>query len=362
MNKSYRAEPTHPGYGGEASFEAYAKRDDVAALPGIDVAMWHEDFKPYEDVSRFNDIYYDLYDIEEDLGDDVMVLYLFGAMHNIAFIVFMVLPFTPLWKFLEDSEWGIDFLPPYIFFLILCVVFFCFAKSAFNNIGVRLNRQAQLIHFALGKNDYYHVPWKNIRPFTYHERSNKLVLGYPLPDEQREKFEDDSLERLYGKEPPHLGIEFTAGDNTGIFDNLHRLEFIRRYMELGVAGIKPPEGVEPKKMTTQVLTPRIYKFKTVGDFLFWCFSAGMYWPAGGPLIDRWVRYEARKFKWPEEVERLCTPGADLTGFDTRPVRPSEVLFYRFTGFEFEIVDAEGRKVTGAGLDFLQDRSLYPKED
>lgn len=362
MNKSYRAEPTHPGYGGEASFEAYAKRDDVAALPGIDVAMWHEDFKPYEDVSRFNDIYYDLYDIEEDLGDDVMVLYLFGALHNMTLVVFMILPFTPLWPFKND-EWHRGYFYAYLLSLFFYMAVLIFAKGAFNNIGVRLNRQAQLIHFALGKNDYYHVPWKNIRPFTYHERSNKLVLGYPLPEVEREKFEDDSLERLYGKEPPHLGIEFTAGDNTGIFDNLHRLEFIRRYMELGVEGIKPPEGVEPKKMATN--RQEIYSFKNINSlfsFFAWLTEAMFYWPAGGPLIDRWVRYEARKFKWPEEVERLCTPGADLTGFDTRPVRPSEVLFYRFTGFEFEIVDAEGRKVTGAGLDFLQDRSLYPKED
>jgi|SRR5699024_7223168 len=249
-----------------------------------------------------------------------------------------------------------------MFFLVLVVVFFGFTKKALNTVGMRLNRQAQVIHIVEGKNTYYHVPWKNIRPFTYHDRSNRLILGHPLPDEQREKFEEDSLERLYGKEPPHLGIELSAGDNTGIFDNLHRLEFIRRYMELGVEGIKPPEGVEPKKMTTQVLTPRIYKFKTLGDFLFWCFSAAMYWPAGGPLIDRWVRYEARKFKWPEEVERLCAPDADLTGFDTRPVRPSEVLFYRFTGYDFELVDADGKKLVGAGLDLMRDRSLFPKDD
>src|SRR5699024_10853949 len=215
MNKSYRAEPTHPGYGGEASFEAYAKRDDVAALPGIDVAMWHEDFKPHEDVSRFNDIYYDLYDFDNDFGD-FMILYLAGALHSFALAVFMILPFTPFWPFKND-EWHSGYFHAYLFALFIFVAVLIFVRYALNYGGIRLNRQAQVIHFSLSKNDYYHVPWKNIRPFTYHERSNKLVLGYPLPDEQREKFEDDSLERLYGKEPPHLGIEFTAGDNTGIF-------------------------------------------------------------------------------------------------------------------------------------------------
>src|SRR5699024_8829344 len=351
-------------YGGEASFEAYAKRDDVAALPGIDVAMWHEDFKPHEDVSKFNDIYLDIggsIGIDGEL-EDISALYFFGAMHNITLVVFMIWPFTPLWPFKND-EWNIGGLIGYLFILGLTLFFFGLTKLALNTIGMRLNRQAQLIHFVEGKNEYYHVPWKNIRPFTYHELSNKLILGYPLPDEQREKFEDDSLERLYGKEPPHLSISISGTDAVTLSGNLYRLEFIRRYMELGVEGIRPIPEIEAEKITTN-LRKIFAEDKTNGPFsyLLWLLEEAQYYVAGGPLIDRWVRYEARKFKWPEEVERLCTPGADLTGFDTRPVRPSETLFYRFTGFEFEIVDAEGRKVTGAGLDFLQDRSLYPKED
>src|SRR5699024_6294565 len=120
MNKSYRAEPTHPGYGGEASFEAYAKRDDVAALPGIDVAMWHED------VSRFNDIYYDLYDIDNGFGDFI-VLYLAGALHNFVLIVFMVLPFTPLWPFKNDG-WHSGYFHAYLFSLFIFIAVFVFVR------------------------------------------------------------------------------------------------------------------------------------------------------------------------------------------------------------------------------------------
>src|SRR5699024_7649722 len=216
----------------------------------------------------------------------------------------------------KNDGWHSGYFHAYLFSLFIFIAVFVFVRYVLKYGGVRLNRQAQVIHFALGKNDYFHVPWKNIRPFTYHELSNKLILGYPLPSEQREKFEDDSLERLYGKEPPHLTISISGTDAVTLSGNLYRLEFIRRYMELGVEGIRPIPEIEAEKITTN-LRKIFAEDKTNGPFsyLLWLLEEAQYYIAGGPLIDRWVRYEARKFKWPEEVERLCTPGADLTGFD-----------------------------------------------
>ena len=50
----------------------------------------------------------------------------------------------------------------------------------------------------------------------------------------------------------------------------------------------------------------------------------------GPLIDWLLKRQAKKFRWPEEVERLCAPGADLSAYDTTPVTPQPGVHYRYT--------------------------------
>jgi len=49
----------------------------------------------------------------------------------------------------------------------------------------------------------------------------------------------------------------------------------------------------------------------------------------GPLIDRWAAHHAAQFRWPDEVERFCAEGADLSAYDTTPVASNKHIFYRY---------------------------------
>ena len=64
------------------------------------------------------------------------------------------------------------------------------------------------------------------------------------------------------------------------------------------------------------------------------------WPA--------VQRKADAYQWPEEVERLCAPDADLSGYDTTPVKSRTDVYYVYRGMDQGIVfvDANGKPVHG----------------
>lgn len=118
-------------------------------------------------------------------------------------------------------------------------------------------------------------------------------------------------------EPGYQGIvwidgEFDSLDDINIRRASLRFEFIRRYMEEGLDAIQPTADLS-------------HYDKPSGPSRL----ASFYWPGFGPLIDRWVAHWQSKFRWPDDVERLGQPHADLSGFDTRPVASNKHIFYRY---------------------------------
>ncbi|RQP29430.1 hypothetical protein DF156_25875 [Burkholderia ubonensis] len=129
---------------------------------------------------------------------------------------------------------------------------------------------------------------------------------------------------------------------------MDRLEFIRRYMEHGLEAIQPDEQM---RRLGRVRKPSGFLRSTPNPD-WWNLYVGrpfmhlLYWCATGPLIDWWVARKRATLRWPEEVERLCAPDADLSAFDTTPVKSRTDIFYRYAGDRgYELVDAKGRPVS-----------------
>lgn len=137
---------------------------------------------------------------------------------------------------------------------------------------------------------------------------------------------------------------FDVADESALVSNLTRLEFLRRYMAGGLSSIQP----DPRCVSTQPsgFTPRVMlKNDGLIDFLIAKFVVlPAYLLAGGPLIDRYLLRHAADAQWPSEVERLCAPGADLSGYDTAPVQAHEHVYHRFNGRGFDLVNSQGEVI------------------
>ncbi|MFD4841067.1 hypothetical protein ACFWP0_26435, partial [Achromobacter sp. NPDC058515] len=137
---------------------------------------------------------------------------------------------------------------------------------------------------------------------------------------------------------------FDIGDESALVDNLTRLEFLRRYMAEGLSAVQPdPQRTlyKPSGFTKAVTL----KEDGLLTFLFarLVVMPG-YYLAGGPLIDRYLIHRAASAQWPAEVERLCAPGADLSGYDTTPVQARKDIYHRFNGQGFDLVNLKGEVV------------------
>ncbi|KUY92251.1 hypothetical protein WS48_25415 [Burkholderia sp. RF7-non_BP1] len=105
-------------------------------------------------------------------------------------------------------------------------------------------------------------------------------------------------------------------------------------------------AVQPDPQRTLYKSSGFTKPVTLSDGLFeFLFDKLViipgYYLAGGPLIDRYLISRAARAQWPAEVERLCAPGADLSGYDTTPVEARKDVFYRFNGHGFDLVNRQG---------------------
>lgn len=156
-----------------------------------------------------------------------------------------------------------------------------------------------------------------------------------------------ALRLVFKTEPSGLAMTsgaFDVADESALVSNLTRLEFLRRYMAVGLSSIQPDlhcVSAQPSGFTPRVML----KDDGLIDFLIAKFIVlPAYLLAGGPLIDRCLLRRAADAQWPVEVERLCAPGADLSGYDTAPVHAHRHIYHRFNGRGFDLVNLQGEVI------------------
>ncbi len=340
--------------GFEKQIEALRAKSDHIGLPSITLAMWPISVCFRDDVSdprMFNECY-----IEPNFwrGRCSLVLYFCALMHHfiLALIIYGMLSKwiganLSLEDYLVDLFLGVSM---YGFFVILLGYFFWLCFIGATSPSVRFNRLAQLVHVPWG-DQMLHLRWRDVRPFTQVGQTLngqfRLGLCFPQPPRKFGKVSEDYIRKRYS-EPFNLDADFASGDSTTFWANLDRLEFIRRYMEHGLEAIQPDEQMQ---RLGRVRKPSGFLGNTPNPdwwdlYVSRPFTRLLYWCATGPLIDWWVTRKKAAYRWPEEVERLCAPDADLSAFDTTPVKSRTDIFYRYAGDRgYELVDAKGRPVS-----------------
>ncbi|MGO4327405.1 hypothetical protein AB4Z48_04425 [Cupriavidus sp. 2TAF22] len=316
------------------------ERNDFSRLPDIRYAMYPGDLWFSDDLSDselFNARY-----LEPDMEGEInFVVYL--PMGGFTFALFSVLVLAPLFgevKSATDLLLGLLACIPFG----LIAWFFLWAGGVSANSRQRFNHQAQLVHVVTHDHRVVHLPWREVAPFVELGTDYRLRLCFPVPYDQLTHWDPITFQRALRDRPYTVGGAFDVVDSATFGRCLERLEFIRRYMELGFDAVQPhPEAIA----AGQVRKPSGFMPDRKGPLAKWFSpSRWAYWFAAGPLVDRWIAHKARQFQWPEEVERLCAPGADLSGYDTTPVKSRTTVYYRYAGMGKGIVfvDCKGKEI------------------
>jgi hypothetical protein len=300
---------------------------DWQQLPDIRVAMSPDHVSFGDDVSdttMFNERY-----IESHVFIGKMAFALYGTCG--AFVVTSAFSATAImFDVLAKKSLGeIIFLNGILvaFSALMATMTFFFSKL--EPVCVRFNRQAQLVHIYRSPGKADTAAWREVHPFTKFRPSGEGSF---------------SLKLVFRTGPADWEIvpgAFDFGDEACLAENLLRLEFLRRYMAEGLSAIQPdptrtrykPSGFS-KAVTLKedgLLALLFAKFVALPGYYLGC----------GPLIDRYLLRRAANVQWPAEVERLCAPGADLSGYDTTPVQAHKKIFHRFNGRDLDLVDING---------------------
>ncbi len=338
----------------EKQIEALRGKSNHIGLPGITLAMWPPSVGFCDDVSdpkMFNERY-----IEPDFwrGRCSLILYFCALMHHFILVLVIYGLFDEsVAVHLARGSYLAAFLPSvffYTIFIILLGYFFWIGFVVATSLTLRFNRRAQIVHVLGVGDEVLHLKWRDVRPFTEIGQSLngyfQLRLYFPQPRQIFFKVSSEFIRKYYSR-PFNVGGNFASGDSTTFWANLDRLEFIRRYMESGLDAIQPDDQLrrlghvhKPSGFPTSTPNPDwwdLYVGRPFVRLLYWC--------ATGPLIDWWVTRKKAAYRWPEEVERLCAPDADLSAFDTTPVKSRTDVFYRYAGERgYELVDAKGRPI------------------
>lgn len=298
----------------EEGINIWKKRGDTAEMEPVNLAMWPGDAQFGNDISDsflFNERFIESQLRQDELLDDT---YMVSMWHTFCFVSVAAYIIT------NASLWYLVF--PYLLFSS----FFFLSMAALTRPGgrIRFNRQAQLVQTVDGSGNVVSVPWRDVQPFLWlrmHARVG-LRLGFPPPpDNKANIYEQDGVLWVDGR--------FDALDDGHVVFAALRFEFIRRYMEEGLDAIQPTADLPAYKKPSRM--PR--------DPFF-------YWVGFGPLIDRWAAHHAARFRWPDEVERLCAEGADLSANDTTPVASNKHIFYRYDRLAggFYLCDQDGLRL------------------
>lgn len=329
----------HSEFAGQCA--ALAARLDRSALPAINLAMHPDAFDRLDDVSDrscFNDRF-----IEPQMQVAGSILGQIGG----GTIVLGTLSFLVVFPIFED-----DFHWLHMFGAVPFLLFgltFIFLAGSSEGSRIRFNRQAQLVHLYDGE-VLINFSWREVYPVVALGDDYQLHLMFPTPYEQLQNRDEKVIRSAYRFGYAVCG-EFSWRDHLFMGNTLERLEFIRRYMEDGINSVQADEehirrGLAEKPLGRDTYTVpgksgrRSYRPTSEP------FEMMFHWLCGGPLIDRWLEYKASKFRWPEEVHRLCAPGADLSAYDTRPVKSKTSMYYRYEGMDKGIVfvDREGHRL------------------
>lgn len=298
-------------------------------LPPLDVAM-HPSYALFEDdlsdARLCNDIFIESRVVQGNMSAALCVL---GVMHNMMLFVFIA-------YCISEREIYFTLIAVYVLFGVgFCLNLMRKMIGGVTMAFVRFNRQAQLVHIWPEVKDLppISLPWREAVPFTNMvgmsmAGSNILYLLFPNPD----GVEDDG-------HPMSVPGALRFGEGS-VSSNLQRLEFLRRYMAHGLDAVRPDPAVRAQALTGYA-PPCTFEESPIG----WLADKGnriIYYAGGGPLIDRWIGRVVDNFKWPAEVEQLCTRGIDLSGIDTTPVSTHPNLFYRYGRREDPIVYVDAR--------------------
>ena len=274
------------------------------AMPPIRFAEYSEDFNYWADLSdkkQFNERYIDSYN---RLGNVAFAINMSFFMHNLGLILAIIIYFNT-WSILLSIGLYIGVgmhLPLNIW-----------KFKRMGGVGefiVRFNRQAQMVHRATGgkKNGWFSaggplsVAWRDAVPVI--KRGSDPFYIFPNYRSYRHQGTSQYNKPIFIS----AAFEYDLGPK--------RFEFIRRYMESGLDAITPPPDLEKDKLQDLSAFPAR-------------FHRGWYYHCGfGPWVDRWLKKKIDEYRWPEEIERLGAPGADLSGIDTTPVKSIDTCFYR----------------------------------
>jgi hypothetical protein len=331
--------PDDPRAEFEQQCAALSEKRGYAALPTIETAMHPKEFMRRDDVSDercFNDRF-----IEPQWQCAASIVAQLGAC-VVTLSIFLLYVVAPIF----DGEFRLGYLWIVLGACLFAWLFIGLAGSS-EKYRMRFNRQAQLVHLYDGK-DLINIPWRDASPFVEPGSDYRLRLVFPMPYAQMSYAEEKVIRNAY-RHGFIISGEFDSNDHLFMGETLERLEFIRRYMEHGIHAVqadeenirnglaRKPQGRVTPPANHQGLGPLV-------RYVLGPFDTFFYWFCAGPLIDRWLDYKASQFRWPEEVERLCAPGADLSAYDTRPVKSRTNMYYRYEGMDkgIVLVDRDGR--------------------
>ena len=321
----------------DQKISAMTQTFDYARLPDVDTAMWPKDVHFFDDISnkeQFNERFIETGSMS---GRVAQIIYIFLIIFNLSL-------FLSIYCFIEENYFYGPERNIYpatfgtmVWMLILCWVCMIY----FPPLKIRFNRQAQLVHSSIIDHP---LPWRYVQPITNYSMTslNTYTLFLTFPPLKGTEDED---------KPLLVSSAFASRDSVSYDGNLTRFEFIRLYMEHGLSAIRARTHISSEILAppSGFISPRfdinkIQSSPLLGIVLY-LFSLFFYILGYGPLVDWYLKRRYRKFRWPEEVERLCAPGADLSGYDTTPVRARRDFFYRFDGSDIHFVDANGHRIT-----------------
>ncbi len=322
-------------------YKVHPPSKDHRALPELDIALHPNSANFADDISdkkQFNERFIESR-ISDRGGDEG--LYVFMALHN--FILFTILSifFTMEEPSLLELPWV---LYPVYAMAVCCV---CFVGAMVQSEPIRFNRQAQLVHFRWGRERCLSLPWRQINAFSVAGKKGAFsyyVLHLHFLKPKNIAVEDDGDFKTIAIS----GMFDDADTSFWMYPNMLRYEFIRRYMEVGLDGIQPDnvfwEENEIRKPTGSAvgIMPRLLPFLARTNIVNKIWFSFWHLLVFGPLIDLWVKRKINRFQWPEDIERLCAEGADLSAFDTTPVKARSDRYYRYAYSDYQYVNRSGK--------------------
>ena len=293
-------------------------------LPSIEHAVTPDGTTFFDDLSDHGQFNEQFIENRVDQGGKVSMTKLVAGIFLFALISFI---FDFIDEGLVFDVWDFGF---WIFLSVVLILgFFLLVCLRYGHPApIRFNRQAQLVHVLLVPSfSVVSIPWREVRPFINFQRdvwgSYNLELLFPYRQPIGKKTRDF---------PFKISGGFCSSDWSMAYSAAMRFEFIRLYMEKGLDAI--PISEEAKRMGT-LTRPSGHVRKDPPDFnkdpisYIWrvWLNRLLVFPY---VIDRIMEKREVNFRWPEEVERLCEEGADLSGIDTRPVPARTDEYYYVT--------------------------------